>query len=155
MAMRNDLPDWLTNHLELYRSDPARAHDWDATAVGRPGIVPTLLLTTTGRRSGNPLTLPLLYQPAGAGFLVVGSKGGGRRHPAWYLNLQTEPACSVQVGRFLYQCNATITDGETRERYWDLMTRVWPMYNDYQARTERLIPIVLLQTTDPPVLVAG
>jgi deazaflavin-dependent oxidoreductase (nitroreductase family) len=87
--------------------------------------------------------------------VVVGSKGGAHRHPAWLLKLQTQPACSAQVGRFLYQCAAEITDGDARERYWDLLARVWPIYNDYQARTERRIPVVLLRTSEPPVVVTN
>jgi hypothetical protein len=59
------------------------------------------------------------------------------------------------VGRFLYQCAAEITDGDARERYWDLLARVWPIYNDYQARTERRIPVVLLRTSEPPVVVTN
>jgi len=149
MPLRNDLPAWLTEHLALYRADPVRAHDWDATAVGRPGIVPTLLLTTIGRRSGAPVTVPLLYQPAGEGFVVVGSKGGGRRHPAWFLNLQADPECAIQVGRFEFEATARVVSGSQRDTYWDLMTRVWPNYQAYQARTERQIPIVLLQARLP------
>ena len=135
---------WLKEHTALYLSDPERAHDWDATPVGGSGLVPTLLLTTMGRKSGEPRPTPLLYQPTGSGFIVVGSRGGSDRHPAWFLNLQANPECSVQVGRFAYTATARILDSTERAAYWEWMVRFWPDYANYQARTEREIPIVVL-----------
>ena len=135
---------WLRNNTEQYLADPEQAHDWDSTPVGGSGLVPTLLLTTTGRRSGNERATPLLYQPTGSGFIVVASRGGSQHHPAWYLNLRADPVCRIQVGRFRYGATArTLATGE-RARYWEWMVRFWPDYAGYQARTEREIPIVIL-----------
>ena len=135
---------WLQEHTALYLEDPERAHDWDASPVGGTGLVPTLLLTTIGRKSGEKRPTPLLYQPTGTGFIVVASRGGSDLHPAWYLNLLDEPRCQVQVGRFRYKAAARMLDSETRAHYWEWMVRFWPDYQNYQARTDREIPIVIL-----------
>ena len=136
---------WLKEHTALYLNDPERAHDWDATPVGGSGLVPTLLLTTTGRRSGEPRPTPLLYQPTGKGFVIVASRGGSDHHPAWYLNLLDNPECAVQVGRFSYTATARVLKSEERRPYWDWMVRFWPDYANYQLRTEREIPVVILE----------
>ena len=135
---------WLKEHTALYLSNPEQAHDWDATPVGGSGVVPTLLLTTVGRRSGEHRPTPLLYQPTGSGFIVVASRGGSDRHPAWYLNLLANPACVLQVGRFSYDAKARVLQSAERGAYWDWMVRFWPDYADYQARTDREIPVVIL-----------
>ncbi len=141
---------WLREHTALYLSDPEHAHDWDATPVGGTGLVPTLLLTTTGRRSGEPRPTPLLYQPTGSGFIVVASRGGSDHHPAWYLNLQSNPACDLQVGRFSYRATARVLSSQERVPYWEWMVRFWPDYANYQARTDREIPVVILQAVQTP-----
>ena len=146
MREKRRRPRWLTDHTELYLSDPVAAHDWDATPVGGTGLVPTLLLTTTGHKSGLQRSTPLLYQPSGKGFIVVGSKGGARNDPAWLTNLRNDPSCSVQVGRFHCSATARILTGAQRVPYWEWMTRFWPGYNKYQAKTSREIPVVILET---------
>lgn len=138
---------WLKDHTALYLSDPERAHDWDASPVGGTGLVPTLLLTTKGRTSGEPRPTPLLYQPCGSGFIVVGSRGGSNRHPAWYLNLLADPNCQIQVGKFSYTGIARILESDERSRYWEWMTRFWPDYKNYQAKTDREIPVVILEAS--------
>jgi deazaflavin-dependent oxidoreductase (nitroreductase family) len=143
---------WLQAHLAQYRADPVAAHDWDSAPVGGSGIRPTLLLTTLGARSGEPRAVPLLYQPCGEGYVVVGSRGGSNRHPAWYLNLLTHPDCSAQVGRLHCPLRARVLTGAERERYWSLMTHCWPAYLDYQKRTTRQIPVVILALTGAPTL---
>ena len=139
--------EWLRRHTKQYQTDPIAAHDFDAGSnpiSGAEGLYPTLLLTTTGRRSGEPRSLPLLYQPCGEGFLVVASKGGARLHPFWYENLLAEPKCEVVAGRFACKARARTLHGSERERYWEWMARFWPDYTRYQARTEREIPVVKL-----------
>ena len=92
---------WFFRHVEQYMTDPAAAHDWNAsenTSARAEGLPPTLLLTTTGRTSGEPRVAPLLYQPCGDGFVVVASKGGTPDHPHWYENLQADPHCEVTAG---------------------------------------------------------
>jgi deazaflavin-dependent oxidoreductase (nitroreductase family) len=148
----NDRPrpvgmSWIEAHAAQYRKDPESAHDWDVSALPQSnaeGIYPTLLLTTKGRKSGRPRSVPLLYQPCGEGFIVVGSRGGSAEHPAWYLNLQADPACAVLAGRLECRTRAKTLTGERRTRYWDLMVRCWPDYASYQALTTREIPVVVL-----------
>lgn len=135
---------WLKEHTALYLEDPERAHDWDSTPVGGNGLVPTLLLTTVGRKSGDRRPTPLLYQPTGTGFVVVASRGGSDHHPAWYLNLVANSACELQVGRFRYTATARVLGSDERADYWDWMVRFWPDYENYQARTSREIPVLIL-----------
>lgn len=138
---------WFLEHVERYRSDPTSAHDWDSAPVGGDGIVPTLLLRTSGSRTGSHREIPLMYLPCGGGFIVIGSRGGSRRHPGWYHNLMRNPHCSAQVGCMAYGLRAEALEGDQRDRYWGLMTRFWPMYLDYQAQTQRRIPVVKLHIT--------
>ena len=136
---------WLREHTQAYLENPEAAHDWDATPVGGSGLVPTLLITTQGRKTGRWHSTPLLYQPSGSGFIVVASKGGAATHPAWYLNLVTNPECRLQVGRFSYAATARTLTSDERPAYWEWMTRFWPDYLAYQSRTEREIPVVRLE----------
>jgi deazaflavin-dependent oxidoreductase (nitroreductase family) len=138
---------WIQDHKAHYLADPEAAHDWDAAPAGHPGLVPTLLLYTHGRKSGEWRASPLLYQPCGVGFVIVGSRGGTDIHPAWYLNLKANPDCRVQVGRFRYRADAQFLNGEERARYWQKMVAFWPDFENYQKRTERLIPVVKLVAT--------
>ena len=135
---------WLREHTALYFSNPEKAHDWDATPVGGTGLVPTMLLTTTGRKSGEKRPTPLLYQPTGTGFIIVASRGGSNHNPAWFLNLLENPECEIQVGRFGYRARARVLDSEERATYWQWMVRFWPDYANYQSKTDREIPVVIL-----------
>jgi hypothetical protein len=92
------LPDWLTEHLTRYvESDGADGHLWDATSFGGRDQTPTLLLTTKGRKSGQPRLLPLIYGETQGGYVIIASKGGASSHPAWYLNLLDDPIVDVQI----------------------------------------------------------
>src|SRR5262245_65167013 len=92
-----ELP-FIRAHIELYRTNPERAHWWDSTPGGGPGVLPTLLLTTTGRKTGQPRDLPLIYGESDGSYVVVASKGGAPTHPVWFLNLEANPECELQVG---------------------------------------------------------
>ena len=139
------LPSWITDHVKLYLEDPDKAHMWDSAPVGGPGVLPTLLLTTTGRKSGEPRMLPLLYQKVDAGFVIIASKGGAPTHPAWYLNLLETPNCEIRVGRDHYSVKARLAEGEERVELWKKMTELYAPYDDYQAGTDREIPVVVLE----------
>lgn len=121
---------------------------WDSAPVGGPGLLPTLLLTTTGRKSGKPIVLPLLYQKIDAGFVIIASKGGAPRHPAWYLNLLEHARCEIRVGRDVYEVTARTAEGEERTELWKVMTDLYPPYIDYQTKTDRQIPVVVLDPLD-------
>ena len=126
------LPSWIAEHVKLYRKDPEQGRLWDSTPVGGPGILPTLLLTTTGRKSGEPRALPLIYGEADGAYIVIGSKGGMPSHPIWFLNLEAKPECELMVGAKAVSARARIAEGEERERIWAQMAEIYPPYNDYQ-----------------------
>jgi deazaflavin-dependent oxidoreductase (nitroreductase family) len=123
-------------HVTTYRLTGGRL-------VGRPGA-PTLLLTTTGRKTGQPRTTALFYLPDAGSQVLVASYGGDARHPQWYRNLLANPVARVQLGRTVITAHATVATGTLRERLWPLVVANWPDYADYQARTERELPVVVL-----------
>jgi deazaflavin-dependent oxidoreductase (nitroreductase family) len=106
--------------------------------------VPILLLTTTGRRSGEPRTNALIFGRDGDDYLVVASMGGAPAHPKWYLNLQAEPDAQVQVRGEHLKVSARTATEEEKPRLWKIMTAGWPNYDVYQTRTDRVIPLVVL-----------
>ena len=144
----SELPDWITKHIKLYRNDPDQGHMWDSTPVGGPGLLPTLLLHTTGRKSGRASVLPLIYKKVGDGFVIIASKGGAPAHPAWYLNLLANPDCKIQVAHDHYRARARTAQGDERESLWQQLAVIYPPYDDYQAATTRKIPVVVLDTLD-------
>ncbi|MFC7886298.1 nitroreductase family deazaflavin-dependent oxidoreductase [Streptomyces sp. NPDC057376] len=106
--------------------------------------VPTLLLTTTGRRSGLRRTTPLIFGRDGDDYLVIASQGGAPTHPQWFLNLQAAPEAEIQVRDERMLVTARAARDDERPRLWEVMTRVWSNYDAYQSRTERVIPVVVL-----------
>ncbi len=148
MANFSEIP-WIAEHIELYRTDPEKAHLWDSTPLGGPGLLPTLLLTTTGRKSGEPRALPLIYGEAGDGWVVIASKGGLPNHPIWYLNLEANPACELMVGPKRATARARVAEGEERQRLWQQMAKIYPPYDKYQETAgDRTIPVVVLEPAE-------
>lgn len=143
MANFSEIP-WIKQHIELYRTDPEKAHDWDSSPLGGPGILPTLLLTTKGRKSGEPRSLPLIYGAVDDRYVVIASKGGMPTHPVWFLNLEATPECELQVGAKPVTARARVATGDERERLWKHMAEIYPPYLDYQKATDRTIPVVVL-----------
>ena len=140
-----NLPDWIAEHIKLYREDPEKAHMWDASMAGGSGTLPTLLLTTTGRKSGDPRPLPLIYKKVGDSYVIIASKGGAPAHPSWYLNLEAQPECQVQVASDVMTATARTAEGSEREDLWAQLAEVYPPYNDYQTSAgDREIPVVVL-----------
>jgi deazaflavin-dependent oxidoreductase (nitroreductase family) len=125
-------------HVQRYReTDGAEGHDWNNTTV--------LLLTTKGRKSGEPYTTPLIYQPHGEIYVIVASKGGDPDHPDWYKNLQVNPEVEVQVKGDRFRARTRTAGGEERQVLWRLMTATWPDYDEYTKKTDREIPVVVLE----------
>ncbi|MFN8216985.1 MAG: nitroreductase family deazaflavin-dependent oxidoreductase [Solirubrobacterales bacterium] len=125
-------------HVDRYRAtDGEEGHEWQGTQ--------TLLLTTTGRKSGEPRVAPLIYAPAGEAYAVVASKGGADAPPAWYVNLTANPEVEVQVKAERFKARARTAGPEERDELWPTMVAEWPSYDEYQAKTDREIPIVLLE----------
>jgi len=107
--------------------------------------VPILLLTTTGRRTGNETTTPLIFGRDGDRYVIVASKGGAPEHPGWYRNLVKHPEVELQVKDDQFPAHARTATGDERERLWATMAEIWPAYDDYVRRTEREIPVVVLE----------
>jgi deazaflavin-dependent oxidoreductase (nitroreductase family) len=142
----NELPTWIKDHLARYiATDGADGYLWDASVGGGKGMVPTLLLTTIGRKSGKALTLPLIFGLSGANYVVIASKGGAPAHPAWYLNLQANPEVRVQVKARKFTAHAYTAEGEERAGLWAKMVGVYGPYEQYQTKTNRQIPVVVLK----------
>jgi deazaflavin-dependent oxidoreductase (nitroreductase family) len=112
---------------------------------GRPARSPVLLLTTIGRRSGKRRTQPLFYLRDGANLVVIASYGGADIHPAWFLNIEAEPDVEVQVGGLRERRRARRATADEYERLWKQATAMYPTYDAYRAKTERAIPLVVLE----------
>jgi proline iminopeptidase len=126
-------------HVRRYReTNGEEGHLW------REGST-VLLLTTTGRKTGNETTTPLIYSRDGGNPVVVASKGGTPEHPGWYLNLSKNPEVGVQILADRFRARARTTEGDERERLWRQMNEVWPHYAEYQQKTDRQIPVVVLE----------
>jgi deazaflavin-dependent oxidoreductase (nitroreductase family) len=140
------LPDWITDHIKLYQQDPEAAHMWDSGVLGGPGVLPTLLLTTTGRKSGNPIPLPLIYKEVDGNFIVIASKGGAPSHPAWYLNLCADNNCQIQVASRHFKATMRIASDSERDNLWQQLAEIYPPYIAYQTTAgDRQIPVVVLE----------
>ncbi len=125
-------------HVERYvETGGDEGHDWEGTTV--------LILTTTGRKSGDERSTPLIYQQHGDDYLIVASKGGADEPPAWYLNLEEHPAITVQVKADRFAARARTATSDEKPGMWQTMTAAWPAYDDYQQQTEREIPVVVLE----------
>ena len=142
-----ELPDWIKKHLARYvATDGEDGYLWDASLGGGKGMVPTLLLTTTGRKSGRELTLPLIFGKSGSDYVVVASKGGAPAHPAWYLNLEANPIADVELrGGEHRNVKARIAEGEERAELWRKVNEMYSGFDDYSARTTRDIRLFVLE----------
>src|SRR5271163_23532 len=148
MADQNEpsgLPAWIRDHLSRYlATDGADGYLWDASVGGGKGMIPTLLLTTVGRKSGKVLTLPLIFGRSGPNYVVVASKGGAPTHPAWYLNLHANVDVHVQVKAEKFKARAYTADVAERATLWPMMVGIYGPYAQYQTKTDRQIPVVVL-----------
>ena len=106
-----------------------------------------LLLTTTGRRTGNKTTTPLIFGMDGDNPVIVASQGGAPDHPGWYKNLVKQPEAEVQIKGETFAVRARDAEGEERGRLWEMMNGEWRHYDEYQQRTDRVIPVVVLERT--------
>jgi F420H(2)-dependent quinone reductase len=128
-------------HSSVYRRSDGRV--WGTMFGG-----PVLLLNTTGRKSGQRRTNPLLYVRDGEDFVVIASYGGAPKHPAWYLNLMATPDATVEVGDREFRVRAEEVDGEEKARLWQKMVEMYPTYDSYQKKTDREIPLLVLHPKD-------
>jgi deazaflavin-dependent oxidoreductase (nitroreductase family) len=125
-------------HVQKYKATGGQeGHDWQGTQC--------LLLTTKGRKSGELRELPLIYGKAGDDYLIVASKGGADTPPAWYLNLEADPQAEVQVWDDRFKAKARVATPEEKAEMWKTMIAEWPAYDEYQSKTDREIPIIVLE----------
>jgi deazaflavin-dependent oxidoreductase (nitroreductase family) len=141
-----NLPKWMIDHANQYISSGGKeGHMYKVTPPGYSEMsVPSLLLTTTGRKSGEKFTFPLFYGETGKSYIIVASKGGAPEHPGWYRNLLAHPEVEVQVGTKKLKAKARTATGEERAQLWKKGLEFWPPYADYQKKTDREIPVVVL-----------
>jgi deazaflavin-dependent oxidoreductase (nitroreductase family) len=124
-------------HVRVYRETAGeRGYHWRGTTI--------LLLSTTGRKSGEQRTTPLIHRSDGDHWIVVASKGGAPENPSWFENLLADPEATIEVRGETIPVTATTAEGDERARLWSLMIEDWPAYEDYQKKTDREIPVVVL-----------
>lgn len=130
---------FVADHIREYvESGGDKGHEW------REGVM-TLLLSAKGRKSGVWRRTALIYGRDGENYIIVASKGGAEKHPLWFLNLRDNPDAEIQVGPDTVEVRARIAEGEERDRLWGTMAAIWPDYNAYQTKTDRQIPVVVLE----------
>jgi len=139
-------PDPRAAYAEMTKAliSDLRAHNGEVTSgpfTGRP----VLLLTTTGARSGLLRLAPIVYSRDGDQYVIVGSKGGSPSHPAWYVNLVATPVVTVEVGGETFEAHAIVTEGAERDRLFAVHAAANPVFNAYQERTTRILPVVILE----------
>ena len=140
------VPDWISDHLRVYRESGGRdGHLFDASFAGGGKAVPTLLLTTIGRRSGARHTMPLIYGTVDERYVIIGSKGGAETQPAWYHNLVATPAVELQIATEVFAARARVAHDPERAPLWRHMATVYPPFVEYQRNTTRQIPVVVLE----------
>ncbi len=126
-------------HVDRYReTDGEEGYSWQRGTT-------ILLLTTRGRKSGAERTTPLIFERDGDDYLIVASRGGTDAPPGWYVNLQAEPEVQVQVRGDVFRARARDATPDEKPEMWRKMAAVWPDYDEYQKRTEREIPVVVLE----------
>ena len=148
MAVADDLDrasdskwDWVAEHTRMYL-------DSGGTEGHESNGVRTLVLATTGRRTGEPRRTCLIYGTSGEDYVVVASKGGADEDPAWFKNLQADPIVGVQVGTRRFTARARVASPAERGSLWPRMARMFPLYDEYAQKTDRVIPVVVLTPQD-------
>jgi proline iminopeptidase len=144
--LASNMPGWMLDHANRYLSSGGTdGHMYSITLPDKSVVTaPSLLLTTTGRKSGERYIFPLFYGTTGTSYFIVASKGGAPKHPGWFLNILADPNAEIQVGTKKLQVRARIAEGEERARLWEQALLFWPPYAEYQTKTEREIPVVVL-----------
>ncbi len=142
-----NLPGWMLDHANRYLSSGGTdGHMYKANPPGYGEMtVPSLMLTTAGRKSGEKFMFPLYYGEDNGKVFIVASKGGAPDHPGWYKNIEANAEVEVQVGTKKYKAKARTAKGEERARLWEKSLKFWPPYADYQKKTDREIPVVVLE----------
>ena len=149
-SIRDTRKDWSIEHRELYlRSGGTQGHIMDIRPVGGPYLGTHLMIRYTGRKSGKTFITPLCYGAIGGEAVIVASKGGADQHPAWYLNVRASETIDFQIATQAFRATWREPAGAERDAVWDFMVRNYGFYADYQASTERKIPLVMMQAVEP------
>jgi deazaflavin-dependent oxidoreductase (nitroreductase family) len=135
------MPDWNTGVIEEFRANEGRV-----AAFARQ---PLLLLHHRGAKTGTERVNPLAYQQVGDDWAVFGSKGGAPTNPDWYHNLIANPRARIEVGTETIDVDARVAEGEERDRIWEDQKRLNPGFAEYEQKTDRAIPVVILRRVDP------
>jgi deazaflavin-dependent oxidoreductase (nitroreductase family) len=142
--------DWKTVHLATYLgSGGAQGHIVDLSDIGGHALTTTLLLQYVGRKSGRTIITPLIYGAIGGEIAIVASKGGADHHPAWYLNVRDSKELRFQIATQAFRATWREPQRAERGTVWDFMVGVFPPYENYQASTNRQIPLVMLSAIEP------
>ena len=142
-----NMSKWMVDHVDKYLSSGGtEGHMYTISLPNLPPRgVPSLLLITKGRKTGQKFLFPLFYGRAGDSYYIVASKGGAPEHPGWYRNILANPEVEIQVGTAKMRARARTAQGEERARLWKDAAVFWPPYNDYQKKAgDREIPVVVL-----------
>jgi len=142
-----NLPQWMKDHAERYlKSGGTDGHIYTLSRPGAPDLtVPSLLLETAGRKSGQKYLFPLFYGRDGGSYFVIASKGGAPEHPGWYRNILANPLVGIQVGTDKLQARARTATGKERARLWKQAVGFFPPYAEYEVKAAgREIPVVVL-----------
>lgn len=146
VKVQPEMPDWPGDHMRRYlASDGEEGYYVDFRPIGGHELTPTMLLTTTGRKTGKSHTQPLIFGEFDGQVVIVASLGGAPRHPAWYFNLVANPAVGVQIKDRRFRARARTASGEERAALWTKMAEIYPPYEQYQKMTTREIPVVVLE----------
>ena len=133
-----DLSLYGAEHIRVYEeTDGAEGYIWNGA--------PCAILTTTGRKSGEQRKSALIFGQDGDDYLLIASQGGSPKHPMWFLNLRDNPDVELQVKGDKFRARAHIATPDEKPRLWKIMTKGWPSYDTYQTRTERDIPLVVIE----------
>jgi len=125
-------------HVRRYReTDGETGYLWNGATA--------LLLTTKGRKSGEDRTIAIIFKQVGDRYAIIASKGGSPTHPAWYLNIRDNPNVTLQIKGETFEGIARTAEGDEREELWAASLKQWPNYEVYQSRTERKIPVVVVE----------
>ncbi|WP_111765187.1 nitroreductase family deazaflavin-dependent oxidoreductase [Nakamurella deserti] len=133
--------DWAADQAERYEESNGQEAN---TLQG----VPIMLVSTTGRKTGALRRTPLMRVEHEGSYAAIASKGGAPEHPVWYLNILADPTVTVRDGATVRTCHAHVAEGDERAAWWERAIAVWPAYADYQTKTDRQIPVVVLDPID-------
>ena len=144
--IRNARMEWMAQHRTMYlQSGGAQGHIMDLTAVGGHPFGAHCLIKYIGRKSGKVYITPLCYGFIGGEVVIVASKGGSDDHPAWYLNIRDSKEVEFQIASQAFKATWREPEGAEREKIWDYMVDCYPFYENYQASTNRIIPLVVMK----------